>query len=469
MKRYVLTAWLVASVAAAQPTAPRGPADIMNRANQERDQSELQRAVRAGDGVAKVALPDAGAPNEADESKTPPSPTGTPAGAEPAGDGHDHARDVHARLNEPTMPVAEPQRGLAPGSIHIIVVGPDGQRVPGADIVLGVMQSMGGRTEQRAKTDANGEYTFEKLNVGTQQAYRVNVLREGAKFSTTPFRLDEEMGYVARVPLQPVTTDLRMLFQMIGQTVVELRDDRLHISQQARLANAGGQVIVLPKDGLEIPLPEGYTAFSWQDQMTDQKGEELAGKGFRIRGSLPPGTVTLTWTFDLQRSGSTAKIAINQPWRTYQYRVISEAPAGLKLRVSDFPEAEAVRDNERDLLFTQRQNNPQDTNTASFTIKLEGIPTPGPGRWIAVVLAVLVMGTGIVVAYKPASDAADRRLAIDARKKELLALAKLTESEHERGDIGPQYRAEKLDEIATELALVLRDEESLAAQTLRKA
>ncbi|HEX5658565.1 MAG TPA: carboxypeptidase-like regulatory domain-containing protein [Polyangiales bacterium] len=452
MKRWVVMAWLVASSASAQP---RGPADIMNGANEDRRQQELQRAVRAGDGVAKVALPDAGtAPiDEAanDVSKTP-----------PAEDPHDHKPNVHAALNEPALPVAEPLRSLPVGSIQVVVAAPNGERIPNAEIVLGVMQSLGGRTEQRAKTDEHGEYLFQHLPVGTQQAYRVNVLREGAKFSTTPFRLPDDMGYVARVPLLPATTDTRMLFQMIGQTVVELRDDRLHVSQQARLANAGQDVIVLPKDGLEIPLPEGFTAFTWQDQMTDQKGEELAGKGFRIRGSLPPGTVTLTWTFDLKRSGDSVKIPISQPWRTYQYRVISEAPAGLKLRVTDFPEPEAVRDKDRDLLFTQKQNSPQDVSTASFTIKIDGIPTPGPGRWIALVLAVFAMGVGLVVARNPADDAPDRKLAIAARKQELLALAKQTESELERGDIGPQYRAEKLDEILTELALVLRDEEALA-------
>ncbi|HEY6879538.1 MAG TPA: carboxypeptidase-like regulatory domain-containing protein [Polyangiales bacterium] len=473
MKLRVLTISMLcwAGSALAQSTAPRGPADIMNQANSERDQAELQRAVRAGDGVTKIALPDAGVDSarEAERavSAPPPSPTGTPAGGEPAAAADDHDHEEHGPLSDPRMPAAEPMRELAPGTIKVIVLGPDGHRVPDAQIVLGVMQGMGGRTEQRAKTDANGEYQFQRLNVGSAQAYRVNVLSGGAKFSSMPFRLPEDMGYQARMQLSPTTTDLRMLFQMIGQTVVELRDDRLHISQQARLANAGQSVIVLPKDGLEIPLPEGYTAFAWKDQMTDQKGEELAGKGFRIRGSLPPGTVMLTWTFDLPRSGDSAKFSIAQPWRTYQYRVISEAPPGLKLRVSGFPEAEAVRDEERDLLFTQKQNSPTDTDTAAFTIRLEGIPTPGPGRWIALTLALLAIGAGIIVARKPADDVQDRKLTIEARKGELLALAKQTEGELERGEIGPQYRAEKLEEIVTELALVLRDEEALGKSSAR--
>ena len=73
------------------------------------------------------------------------------------------------------------------------------------------------------------------------------------------------------------------------------------------------------------------------------------GSGFRLRGSFPPGTVTLAWSYDVKREGSAARIPVNLPWKTYTYRVISEAPEGLKLRVSDFPEPERVKDEGRDL------------------------------------------------------------------------------------------------------------------------
>jgi hypothetical protein len=484
MKRAWLGAlWLSASVAHAQP---RGPADIMNQANAGREQAELNRAVNAAQtGPTAVPPPapltDGGTPTnttsitdaERQTAVTPDAPpeSGAPRGeGHSADDGHDHARDPHTVLAEPAMPVAEPLRGLPTGSIQIDVVGPDGVPVGNAEIVLGVMQSLGGRTEQRARTNAAGRYTFEKLATGSQQAYRVNVMSEGAKFSSTPFRLPEELGYHVRIPLRGTTQDTRMMFQVIGQTVVELRDDRLHITQQAKLANAGEKVIVFPKDGLELPLPKGFTAFSWQEQMTDQKGEALAEKGFRIRGSLPPGSATLAWTFDLPREGESAKIAIAQPFRTYQYRVIAEAPPGLKLRVSDFPEAEQVRDKDRDLLFTQIQRSPQDTRLAEFTIRLDGIPGPGPGRWVALAIAVFAAGFGLLRAFsRSADDREERKLALEARKRELIALAKQTEGELERGEIGPQYRGERLDEILTELALVLRDEEVLARPSPARA
>jgi hypothetical protein len=246
--------------------------------------------------------------------------------------------------------------------------------------------------------------------------------------------------------------------------VVELRDDRLHVTQQGRLANAGDSVIAFPKDGLVVPLPPGFTAFTWQDVMTDQKGEELAGKGFRIRGSLPPGSVTLAWTFDLQRSGSAAKLVVNQPWRSYTYRVISEAPQGLKLRVTDFPEAERIQDTGRELLFTQVQRAPNEPPLSTINVRIDGIPGPGPGRWVAVLLASLAVITGLLYAFRGGDgegSRVERRAALDARKQQLILLAKQTDSEHVAGEIGPQFRAERLREIATELATVLRDEETL--------
>jgi hypothetical protein len=370
----------------------------------------------------------------------------------------------HAVLAPPSMPSAESASDVPVGSIDVEVFGPDGAPYPEAELVLGVMASSSTRTEQRARSDRTGRYRFSGLATGSQQAYRVNVLYGGAKFSTTPFRLPDNTGYRARVPLLGTTRNDQLFLQLVGQTVVELRDDRLHITQQARLANAGKEVFVLPQDGLVIPLPEGHTAFTWQDQMTDQKGEAMEGKGFRLRGSFPPGTVTLAWTYDLPRAGSAARIAVNLPWKTYTYRVISEAPEGLTLRATDFPEAERVKDEGRFLLFTQIQKQPGDPHLGPFTVKLDGIPGPGPGRWIAVVVATLLALFGLSRALDRADDTADRKLFIAKRKEQLFADARAYSAEHARGESGPEYLARRIHEIETELALLLRDEEALSAK-----
>jgi len=446
----LLATLLGASIALAQdPTPPSGPAQIFNRANEQHEKDNVAQAGHATQAAAQKADPA-------------PVPAQGPAGPASAHDESDHA---HAMLGPPTMPSAEPADDLPEGTIGIHVTGPDGQPYAEADIVLGVMASMGTRTEQRAKADSNGQHTFRGLATGSQQAYRVNVAYGGAKFSTTPFRLPEGKGYRARVPLQRTTQSDRLFIQLVGQTVVELRDDRLHVTQQARLANAGSEVYVLPKEGLVMELPEGYTAFQWQDQMTDQKGEEVVGKGFRLRGSFPPGTVALAWSFDLKREGSAAKLAVKLPWKTYTYRVIAEAPEGLKLRVSDFPEPERVKDEGRDLFFTQLQKEPGDPLLGSLTIKLDGIPGPGPGRWIASILAALLAAFGLSRAFTRGDDRGERKLFIEGRKQQLLSEARAVSDEHERGESGPEYFARRMDEIEIELAMLLRDEELLATRT----
>jgi hypothetical protein len=362
------------------------------------------------------------------------------------------------------MPSATPAPDLPVGAIDIEVLAPGGRPYAGAQIVLGVMASQGGRSERTAVAGADGKYAFRDLPVGSKQAYRVNVLYGGAKFSSTPFRMPEQGGYRVRVPLIATTREDRMIFQVVGQTVVELRDDRLHITQQARLANADDHVYVFPKDGLLVPLPQGFTAFQWQDQMTDQHGVEEAGKGMRLSGSLPPGAVTLAWAFDVKREGSTAKIPVKMPFHTYTYRVISEAPQGLELKVSDFPEPERVKDQGRDLLFTQVRRGPRDAELGTFTIKLQGIPGPGPGRWVALALSALLALWGLSRAFAGGEPREARLTVVTSRKKHLLDAAKKLEDEFKRGDVGPEFHARRMDELTTELAMVLRDEETLAAR-----
>jgi hypothetical protein len=446
---------------AQEPAPPTGPAQIFQRNAEHGRKTDLARAEQA----AQAAK--AGRPSAADAATPPAAPepgTGSAgaAQAEPEAGAapHDHVHG-HAMLSPPSQPAAEEASDLPMGTIAIEVTAPNGAPYAEAPIMLGVMSSSSSRTEQRATADHSGRYTFRGLATGSSQAYRVNVAYGGAKFSSTPFRLPEHAGYRVRIPLQETTRNDRLFIQLSGQTVVELRDDRLHITQQARLANAGSNVYVLPPDGVVIPLPEGHTAFTWQDQMTDQKGEAVAGKGFKLRGSFPPGTANLAWTYDLPRSGDSARIQVSLPWKTYRYVIASEAPDGLKLRVSEFPEAERVNYQGRWLLVTEIQNQPGSPSFAAFNIKLDGIPGPGPGRWIAVVLAVLLVGFGLSRAFTRADDSAERKQFIDKRKQQLLAEARAADAEHARGESGPEYLARRLGEIEIELALLLRDEEMM--------
>jgi len=114
------------------------------------------------------------------------------------------------------------------------------------------------------------------------------------------------------------------------------------------------------------------------------------------------------------------------------------------------------------------QRAPSEPPLSTINVRLEGIPGPGPGRWVAVLLAVLAATTGLFYAFgrgEGEAQRSERRTALDEQKQRLIALAKQTDTEHTAGEIGPQFRAERLREIATELAMVLRDEETLGGAT----
>ena len=342
------------------------------------------------------------------------------------------------------------------GSIRVTVVGPGGSPIEGAPIRIGVMAQAGGRRDVRGTTGADGIHVFTGLATGSAQAYRVNVEREGASTSSTPFRLEVDRGQDVRVTLLPTTHDARVLLQFLGVTAIELKPGRVHVQQAAELMNMSESLYVFPERGLHVRLPEGHLAFQSADVMTDQHITP-AGDGFDLTGSIPPGRVQLTWAFDLPLGGG--ELAIDQPIafaQTYVYRVISDAADGMSLEVEGFPPAQRFDADGRSLLGTQSERTPQDSPLRALHIRLGGIPGPGPLRWIAVALAGLFVLLGAFLATNAKSAKAFTAEARARRKEELLDAVATLERERSEGEVGPEYHARRRRELLDELALLLK-------------
>jgi hypothetical protein len=370
----------------------------------------------------------------------------------------------HTPFDVPPIADAKPSSTIRPGTIRVEVVDGEGHPVPQGSVLLGILSQGGERRRMEATTDAAGVVEFRELATGSGQAYRVNVPFEGATYSSAPFQLPPDRGYEVRITRLPVTHDDRTVLQVIGQTFVEIRDERLHVIQQAQLANLSRppRAYVFPAEGLRVRLPQGFLAFQAQPVMTDQRVEAMAGDGMRIRGSLPPGRVTLTWAFDLPITGSDMTVQFPVPFRTYIYRVITDAPPGLRLTVDPLPPVQQFEDEGRVLFGTELERRPGDPPLTEVTLRFQGIPGPGPLRWIAVGLAIVLVLGGIGLAIQggdPASIAARSR---EARKRELLEEAAALEEDFVRGKIGPRYRQMRRDAIVRELALLLYQERSTA-------
>jgi hypothetical protein len=450
-----------------QPAAPppTGPAQIINRAGRARAARELEQAGTRG------------ATRTADQpSAAPIAPAGPPAGADPHGppaaaDPHGAAAGgpgAHAGMagREPQAPIASERAdtALPTGTIRVSVRAPDGAAAGDTEVSLGVMNSDSTRSTQTARTAHDGVAVFSGLATGERQAYRVNVPYRGAKYSSNPFRLPPRGGYQVEVRQLPVTRDERLVVLYLGATSIELKDERIHVVQQTRLLNLGGATYVFPEDGALVRLPEGFMAVQIQDAMSDQRVVEAPGVGVRVHGSLPPGEATMLWGFDLPLSGTQMRLAIDIPWLTFAYRVIADAPVGLSLAVEDMPEPMLHAEGGRRFLVTEMQRKVGDPPFKRLVLTLDGIPGPGPGRWIAAVLALIAIGAGVMLSRRappqPSVPVQDDVLAV--RHGELFARARELHALHAAGEIGPEYHAEQIALLTDELAALLFEQAELA-------
>jgi len=443
------------------PPPPTGPAQIIGGAARARASRELKEATQRGSGPASTAPTANPTPSRNPSPDQNPSPSPSPdphSGSDPHGPAAHPGMDSGPELPPIATETVEPS--LATGTVQVRVLDPAGILAANADVSLGVMEADGTRSTQNAKTNAQGMAEFRGLAVGDKQAYRVNVPYRGAKYSSNPFRLPPRGGYSVEIRELPVTTDDRLVVLYLGATSIELKDDRMKIVQQARLLNLGRATYVFPGEGTLVPLPKGFMAVQSEDAMTDQRVTESKGEGVRVRGSLPPGEVTLLWGFDLPLTGEQASFAIGIPWVAFAYRVISDAPPGMSLSVADLPEPIVHDEDGRRLLVTEIQLKVGDPRLSELRIELRGIPGPGSARWFAAALALALLVGGVVLASKPAAKAertVERLRAdeIETRKRELLERARELAAQRAKEEIGPQYHAEQLELVRDELAALL--------------
>lgn len=453
------------ATAVAQPAAelPKGPADIITGAKEAQRAKELSTSGKTAERVA--ADPHAGVPGappmpaadpHAGVPGAPPMRAGRPGAGAPSPHG---AGGIGARQPPRVAPNTAVESALVPaGSISVRVVDGQERPVPRAAIRLGIMGSMDARSSVDAVADGAGQHTFGGQPTGDKQAYRVNVSHGGARFSSTPFRLPATKGFDVVIHRLETTDAADAVILYVGATSVEFAEERFKVVQQVRLINVTDRAYVFPKDGVLIPMPEGAVSFQSEKNMGHQLIEEHEG-AVRITGSLEPGQATLLWGFGLPITGTEQTISLPVPWQTFSYRVLVDDAPGLSMTVDGMPAAQRRADQGRSFLVTEVRRRPDDAPFASVTIRLSGIPGPGPLRWVAVLLGLLAIGLGLVVAARGRPPLPG--LSADAllqRRGALLSRAVGLERDLRGGEIGPDYHAQQMAGVTDELAIVLRGE-----------
>jgi hypothetical protein len=283
--------------------------------------------------------------------------------------------------------------------------------------------------------------------------------------------LPVDRGYEVMIRRLEITHDARDLVLYVGATSVELKDERLKVVQQARLINIGSKTYLFPEKGQLVRLPSDAVAFQSEDVMTDQHLREEKGQGVRISGSIPPGEVTLTWGFDVPRTESDTDFSFALPWVTFAYRVLVDAAPGLSMSVDGLPPPERHEDNGRRFYVTEVVKRVGEEPLRSVNIHLHGIPGPGPMRFVAVALALLVLIGGFFVSRRVAitSRVAPSVDALARQRERLLARAAELEAERARGEIGPEFHAGAITQIEEELAAVLYEQRRTSAMSAQQS
>jgi hypothetical protein len=295
------------------------------------------------------------------------------------------------------------------------------------------------RENKLVRTDAQGKARFSNLKTATDYSYRVSVRRGPATYAAAPFQFRNDMGQNVTLHLFPVTQDIqKALLGMRGIVAVETRDDVFQFEVLFRIFNIGSVTWVPSNVVLELPAAsKGITA---QEGMTDTRFVTEGDRRVRLVGTFGPGQHDLTFRFQVTKDdASRAQFHLTLPPHVASMRVIAQSAPGMELFVDGFDPAEPTLDsNGQHLLITDKQLRAGEPQLKELSLILSGLPTPGPGRWIAVALAAGLFVSGVAAAAR--SSEQPRKLDLEqvenARQlliTELVALQKARNSEQ----IGP--------------------------------
>lgn len=313
-----------------------------------------------------------------------------PAGHPPVA-GAAQAPEEDAVISNPSMP---------PGTIQVKLVTPTGDPIADTDVTLGVQFQKIAEGEQKsekhAKTNAAGMATFAGLTTGSDFVYRAAAHAGPATYSSEPIQLKADAGALSLLHVYPVTR--RIEEASVGAIVyvyVETRDDVFQFEILARYGNRSAMTWV--PEGARMRLPSGFKAFKAGEAQGDARFEEDPGRGVKMLGTFSPGQQQLSFRFQLPRhEDSSATFDFGLPPHVAEARFIAEAAPSMELDVEGWekPQTDAMQTGQRVLVTRRQAVRGESGGITDFTAHLSGIPTPGPGRWVAALIAAALAALG---------------------------------------------------------------------------
>jgi hypothetical protein len=410
------------------------------------------------EGHPAMVAPDQTAPAEtpADDEEQSGGPTELPPGHPPVDQaGGGPTRDADSAKTDPAVPA---------GNILVQALDAQGHGLPGLQAELEVVRESvregNSRIGQVATTREDGSASFAGLASDLAHSYRVRIVRDSATFASPTFALGQGAGTRVRLHVYPVTRDVGTAgVASVAKVYLLPQEQGFVVEAMLSVANFGA-VAWVPSD-VRIELPTDAEAFDARDA-TDtlaivREGHDAA----RLEGTVGPGIHSVVFSFRVPRDDAREQgLTLGMPPRLVQASVMAEAAPGMTLAVGGLPPATAQRseDGRRVLVTSARISGSDEALPKALRITVGGLPTAGPGRWVALLAALGFVLGGVVVARGRglgAETSSGRGLSADevevARSLILKELGDL-ERAHRNGQVGPrtygQARRELIDALA---------------------
>jgi hypothetical protein len=176
----------------------------------------------------------------------------------------------------------------------------------------------------------------------------------------------------------------------------------------------------------------------------------------RLRGTFGPGRHTVEFRWQLPWSADPdIDFDVGLPPHIAIARVMLPAASDIKLTVAGFPPAQVKHDSQgQTFLVTEQHLRPEDPKLASLAVGVHDLPTPGPGRLLATILAACGVAAGLAMAFARRAPGRGRG---ETKSEQAAVLEELAELERGRlsGEIGPKtherVRRELIDALARTL------------------
>lgn len=192
--------------------------------------------------------------------------------------------------------------------------------------------------------------------------------------------------------------------------------------------------------------------------MSDIAVEPVEGRGALVRGTFPPGSNDVDFTWQVPyNGGERVDITLGMPPEVSTFRVIAAAAPRMRLVVDGFPDAVARTDNQgQHVLITERHSTGDDA-IGSVHLALTDIPSQGPvAKYVTFGSAALVLvSIGLAALRKRDGVSIDTSNPKTARSKLMAELEDLERAKID-GDVGPKTYERARREIISGIARTLR-------------